>query len=78
MAVFDVRKENNEIEKIIFNSVEGVSTGWDVAYYLRKWDEEDGLVEINDRHGFVLVESAEHANDIKKALDKAIELGWLK
>lgn len=77
MAVFDVRKEDNKIEKIIFSSVEGES-GYDVGYSLCKWDEEDGLVEINDRHCFVLVESAEHARNFQKALDKAIELGWLK
>ena len=78
MSVFDVRKEDNKIEKIIFSSVEGGSAGSDVGYYLRKWDEEDGLVEINDRLVFVLVESAEHARNLQKALDKAIELGWLK
>lgn len=78
MTVFDVREENSKIEKIVFNSVEGEYSGYDVGYYLRKWDAEDGLVEINDRRAFVLVESAEHAQNLKKALDKAIELGWLK
>ena len=78
MTVFDVRKENSKIEKIVFNSIEGEASGYDVGYYLREWDEEDGLVEIHDRHGFVLVESAEHARNLQKALDKAIELGWLK
>ena len=78
MTVFDVRKENSKIEKIVFNSVEGGYSGYNVGYYLRKWDEDDGLVGINDRHGLVLVESAEHARNLQKALDKAIELGWLK
>lgn len=51
--------------------------GDSIAYKLTK-SCMDNHVLINDRKDYVLIESKEHAENLKKALDKAIELGWIK
>lgn len=80
MTVFDVREENKkEIKGIVFSESE--SSGgyeYDIGYFLSNWEEDGTFVKISDGLDFVLVESAEHARNLQKALDKAIELGWLK
>lgn len=72
-----IRKENFKIENIVFSESE-TEEGCDIGHFLRKWEEDDTFVKISDGLDFVLVESAEHARNLQKALDKAIELGWLK
>ena len=73
MATFDVRGEGETIDKIVFwsgvgNYAEEIIQG-DV-------DEE---VSIYDRGGDnVFVQDKQHALDLIKALEKAIELKWLK
>lgn len=77
MSTYDVCEVKN-IEEIVF-SKSTESGGRAIAYFLRKWDARDGFVKVGDaRLGFILMESAEHARNLQKALDKAIELGWLK
>ncbi len=77
MTVFDVREGNKkEIKGIVFSESES-SGGWNIGYFLSNWEEE-AFVKISNGLDFVLVESAEHARNLQKALDKAIELGWLK
>lgn len=78
MAVFDVRKSSAEtISKVVFSENSGKS-GLDISYCITKALGHTGYIKIWDGSEFVLVESAEHARNLKKALDKAIELGWLK
>ena len=77
MTVFDVRKENFKIEKIVFSESE-TAEGCDIGHSLSVWEEDSAFVQISDGVEYVLIESVEHAQNLKKALDKAIELGWLK
>lgn len=77
MSVLDIREENFKIEKIVFSESE-TEEGCDISYFLSNWEEDGTFVKISDGLDFVLIESAEHARNLQKALDKAIELGWLK
>ena len=78
MTIFDVREETKKgIKGIVFSESES-SGGCDIGYVLSNWEEDGTFVKISDGLDFILVESAEHARNLQKALDKAIELGWLK
>ena len=79
MAVIDVRKNNSEdTTAVIFSEYRGTEHQ-DVASTIVKSGDYRGCVEVWDGAlDFVLIESVEHARNLKKALDKAIELGWLK
>ena len=77
MDVFDDCEENFKIETIVFSESE-TEEGCEIGYFLSNWEEDGTFVKISDGLGFVLVESAEHARNLQKALDKAIEIGWLK
>ena len=77
MSVLDIRKENNNIEKIVFSESES-SEEYEIAHSLSIWENDDMVVKISDGVEYVLIESAEHARNLQKALNKAIELGWLK
>lgn len=77
MSVLDIRKENNNIEKIVFSESES-SEEYEIAHSLSIWENNDMVVKISDGVEYVLIESAEHARNLQKALNKAIELGWLK
>ena len=77
MSVLDIRKENNNIEKIVFSESES-SEEYEIAHSLSIWENNDMVVKISDGVEYVLIESAEHARNLQKALNKAIELGRLK
>ena len=76
MAVFDVTTEQpQEIDKIRWCR----SELWDLVY------NKEGIffyeAEIKFKHtnqGFALVETKEEAENLIKALQKAIELGWVE
>lgn len=80
MVTFDVRKECPvKIEKILFSESVAQNKNYDIAWELRPYWNCEGFVAVHGGDSQnVLVESAEHARNLKKALDKAIELGWLK
>ena len=74
MAVFDVRDSEPNILEIVFADVcVGVAYSLDISNNLG-----NGCVSIRDDDDYLVIESAEHARNLQKALDKAIELGWLK
>lgn len=71
----DIRTKK-ELTSIIFSDPID-EDGYSIAYKLTK-SCMDNHVLINDRKDYILIESKEHAENLKKALDKAIELGWIK
>lgn len=74
MATFDVRDNDPSIVEIVFaDDCDGVAYSLDISNNLGS-----GCVSIRDNVDYLVIESAEHAQNLKKALDKAIELGWLK
>lgn len=78
MFEYDVRKSSSEtISKVVFSECTG-KNGFYISHYISKASEYGGCIKIWDNSEYVLIESAEHARNLKKALDKAIELGWLK
>jgi len=76
MAVFDVRNDVEEsITEIVFAETVD-DAGFSVAF---KLGNEFGDVAIwDDQDECVRVRSIEQAQNLIKALNKAIELGWLK
>lgn len=76
MAVFDVREDVKEgVIEIVFAEME--VDGTSVAYKLT--GDRYSEVAIWDKlDEYVLVKSAQDAQNLIKALNKAIELGWLK
>ena len=76
MSVFDVTTEQpQEIDKIRWRC----SNSWDLVY------NTEGIffyeAEIGFKHtsaGFALVRNKEDAKNLIKALQKAIELGWVE
>lgn len=78
MAKFDVRNTTEEeITVIIFHDAEDSSCGDGLAFCLSQ-----GLtvaVRIEDSDGdMVLIKDRAHAENLIKALNKAIDLGWFK
>ena len=73
MAVFDVRIDvEEEITEIVFEDVSE-----DAAYKLKRRGFD--MVGIIDSHeDVVIIQSEQHAQNLIKALNKAIEIGWLK
>jgi hypothetical protein len=73
--IYDVREDKyEEITEIVFAN-EHNDEGTSQAYSVHK---ESGYVEIHDNLEFVIVDSKEHAQNLIKALEKAISLGWLE
>ena len=75
MAVFDVTTGQQGIDRIRW----GCSTSWDLVYRERSifFDE----LKIKFEHfpvSYALVETKEEAENLIKALQKAIELGWVE
>lgn len=72
MATFDVRDKGETVDKIVFWS--------GVGNYANEIAEFEGEgISIYDRSGeHVVVQDKHHALDMIKALEKAIELKWLK
>lgn len=79
MATIDVRDEVEEVvDTIVFAETHGSTAGENdvpLAYCLT---HDKGTVIIRDTMEYVLVNDKERALHLIKALNKAIELGWLK
>lgn len=76
--VYDVREGvTTKITEIIFAEKFDASGG-NQAYRLTT-STHRGIpyVVMHDEEDVVIINSVEHANNLKKALDKAIELGWV-
>lgn len=74
--IFDVRDEKEErIGAIAFADREESPFQ---AYVINQSSAYSNTVEIHDGDEYVLVRDKEHAKNMIKALNKAIELGWLK
>jgi hypothetical protein len=81
MSEFDVRKANQEEYTNIRFSQEEVH-GTTAAYQLVKWDYEGIMIQDSDydkikTRGFVVIVDKNHALNLIKAIEKAIELRWL-
>lgn len=83
MSVFDVRSEKSDgIEKIVFE-IDDNSSFVLATNITRHYDDNESVIRISEDdpdegNSYVLVGSAEGARYLQKALDKAIQLGWLK
>lgn len=78
MAIFDIRKDVVEpTTRIVF--AEAMIERTCVAHFLTPFNRRDDSVAIQDGTlEKVVVVSKQHALDLIKALEKAIELEWLK
>lgn len=79
MATFDVRNSGNEgITEIVFADEEDTQ-GFVQAYRLNfGCFREDNPIAIDDGENCVIINTKEHAENLIKALRKAIELGWIE
>lgn len=80
MATFDIRNNNiKEITEIIFANEKGAD-GYEQANKITKEIlNNDPYICIVDGYAErIAINSVEHAQYLIKALNKAIELGWLK
>lgn len=75
MAVFDAREaELVNIDSIVFNEAD--CDGFTLRYKLIPFD--DDTVKIVDNYNYIFIFNKQHALNLIKALNKAIDLGWLK
>lgn len=87
-AVYDVRKEVvGEITEIIFADPKHKAQAVSHSFKVEKFKHAKDMIQIADEEkdedpnsstGYVVVSSANHAKDLMKALEKAIDLGWIK
>lgn len=85
MSTIDIRnEEGEEATEIVFAETQD-SNGCTQANAVAKWPYEQNQVVIKDEDyrpqeltGYVVVSSKEHAQNLIKALEKAVDLGWLK
>lgn len=77
MATIDIRNEDNEEVQVIVFGDEKSSGGFWQANRLDN-AELDGYFFISDSVESVVINSKDHAHNLIKALNKAIELGWVK
>lgn len=80
MATFDVRDNNSsEVDTILFADTRGGFEEYSQGYSIRKSVDFRSGIQIDDEDGgFILISTKQHALDLIKALEKAIELKWLK
>ena len=71
METIDIRTTNDNVTKIQFATNHG-----DNAYILTKNNSYDGQVAIKDGNSNLFIASKEDAENLIKALNKAIELNW--
>lgn len=83
MSTFDIRDSAVEpIKHIVFSDTVNLR-GLPIASSLSRNATIHDRVELRDAdydgfgEGYVVIENKEHAQMLKLALDKAIELGWL-
>lgn len=73
--IYDVRTaEQEEISSIHFANKTYLATN--IAFQITKGN--GGKVKIEDSNEFVFVPDKQHALSLITALEKAIDLGWLK
>ncbi len=80
MTTFDIRKEGSEeITKIVFAD-EAERDYDETARVFRLVKDSDGpFILVEDENGtYVVVDTKERTLNLIKALNKAIELGWVK
>ena len=83
MTTFDVREENNEeITMIVFAEEEDADGDFQACTIVEAAFKGSGYICIYDTYDrseeSVSISSIEHAENLVKALSKAIELGWIK
>lgn len=72
--IYDVRESNHPaITGIVFSEEKRRNTC--IAHTLTQYEDK---VKIVDSDEYVFIVDKEHAENLIKALHKAIELGWLK
>lgn len=77
MSEFDVRLKQSDTVTLIRFQDDGHD--YDIATHLVIKPNYDNYVGIVDNgNEFVLIQSAQHAVYLIQALEKAVELGWLK
>jgi hypothetical protein len=76
--IYDVRNEGEEkIDQLVFADGKAPDGSYQASRIEPHTEGAD--VKLYDGSGdYVYVNSAEHARNLVKALNKAIELGWLK
>lgn len=79
MSTLDVRKDESPKFTEIRFSDDRIS-GLYVACIVEPWANGDnGEIRIRDGHGeYVVIRDKEHADNLRKALDAAEQMGWLK
>ncbi len=75
MAKFDVRDSVEEITEIVF--AEAMDEDDDPNAYLLQHCRSF-IAIVDGLHSEVFINDKEHAQNLIKALNKAIELGWLE
>lgn len=86
MSSIDVRGNVEKIRKIIFAESDDSRTGFTQAYYIQPFDEiKENVIIICDEdydgdvdRGAVLLTSKKDGLNLIKAIEKSIELGWIK
>lgn len=81
MSVFDVRKEPEECVGILIFAEENSPDDEPQAYkvFHSQHKKFGSYIEIMDGEGdVIIINTREHAENLIKALNKAIDLGWLK
>ena len=78
MSTYDVRSNNEEvIDEIVF--AEKYCGGSQAFRICQDWSStHEKYIVISDGCDFTIINSKEHALNLIKALNKAIELGWIE
>lgn len=77
MATFDVRDNPaTTVDKIVF--ADRSDYRYTIATQLEFDGDDDIIVTSSGNDDYVRIHSIAHAQNLIKALNKAIELGWLK
>lgn len=72
---FDVHTPvNEEITEIVFGGIDPTSY---LGTVIKRWGESKILI-LDDAGAEIGIQNKEHAENLIKALQKAIEIGWLK
>ena len=86
MSVFDVRNsETSEIKELVFADNVSKDKGITHAFKMQRFAGHEAIMVFDEEFdpgacdvGFVVISSKQHATDLIKAINKAIDLGWLK
>lgn len=79
MSEFDVRKDKT-VTSIIFNdanSQDGVFVAYKITPWINKGIRLEDIEYDGDDIGYVVLTDKDQALNLIKALEKAVELGWL-